>query len=388
MRQRFGGGLAAAALLLIAAPAAAAPWWWPFHRWAPREEEPSAPRVMRLRGEIHGDLLAEYRDEEFSHPLYNAAGSIDDYSRQATWRLVQTDLVLQLHLDEWNQVYARGTFSPGTPNRVSEAWFATDAIGPGRLTLGQFYRPRGAPIPLLNLSLPTLVFRGFTVAGAKYGGAIRNGDIRYEVGISNSNPINLFGATIGNDGFVTSRPYEGGTWTNGPREYYAHLGHSAGGSWGTLDLGVTAVIGRLHDSDVRTLASSGMFRRNTNDRVRQVWEAFVDYLYGPLRVYGDYVHAEEGDLGHEAWEIGASYRLPWNLRATGSYGRYLVKSDFEGFTVPASWDRDRTSAGLVWEAAPGVQVQAEYQWIDENVLDPLGREIRNDLGAVQVLTYW
>lgn len=343
--------------------------------------------------EIHGDMLADYRDGELVHPLQDQFAPFDN-SRPSTWRFVQADVTLREYLGDYNEFFARATFAPGVPNIVSEAWLAQDGIGPGRLTIGQFYRPRGAPIPLASLSMPSLVFHTFSVTGAKYAGRWGTTPIRYEVGATNTNPITLRGATVG-DAFLIGRPHAGG-WSSGPVEAYGHLGYATGAAWGSIDASVTGIFGKLTRTDVNTLNTSGIFSRNSSDDNRQIWVFSGDYIYGPLHVYAQYDRANEGDLRHEAWVAGGSYWVRPNVQLTLSYDEYDINADAPGitanppalFATPWAWDRDRTSLSAIWEAAPGLQFQAEYEWNDENARLPDGREIDNDVLTLQVLTYF
>ena len=236
--------------------------------------------------------------------------------------------------------------------------------------------------------MPTLLFRTFSVTGLKYTGRWGTTPIRYEAGVTNTNPITLTGASVG-DAFLIGRPFAG-AFPEGPREGYGHVGYANGGAWGSIDAGVTATFGHLTTADVATLNGSGMFTRNSLDDKRQQWEAFADYIYGPWHAYIDYARANEGDLRHKAWAVGGSYWVRPNLQLTISHDDYDINSDVVTFATPASWDRDRTALGAVWEYLPGVQFQAEFEWNDEerSVRDPIGRPIENDVFTLQVLTYF
>lgn len=364
-RRTIGGvgirGLALAAVVATAAAAGAAPI------------------------EIHGDLIAEYRDREFAHPAYTAW---TDYTRPSSFHIAQVDLSLSSRLTEWSEVFARATFAPGSPNTVNEVWIGQD-MGPGRLTIGQFYKPRGAPIPLATLSVPAVMFHSAPVSGAKYSGTWRGRQtpLRYEVGVTNTNPISLAGASLG-DAVALGRPYAG-AWSSGPREYYAYLGATEAGAWGSLDVGATATFGRLMQSDVNTIAGSGMYVSTAQERSRSVWDLSADYSYGPLRAYGQYVRANEGKAEHSAWEIGYGHFVRPDLQLVASRAHYNINADRVTFALPTSWDRRRTSLGAVWEVKPGIQVQAQYEWNDEEARHPTQYgEIRNDAFVLQVLTYW
>jgi hypothetical protein len=352
--------------------------------------------------EIHGSAIAEYRDGELLHPSQAPAGAPRDNSRPSTWRFTQADITMREYLGDYNEVFARLTFAPGVPNILSEAWLAQDGLGPGRLTAGQFFKPRGAPIPVLGLSIPTLLFRTFSQVGVKYGGDYRGdifrdwttGTIRYEVGVTNTNPITLRGATVG-DAFLIGRPHAG-TWTSGPREAYGHLGWQNGGAWGSLDASVTGTFGKLMASDITTLNTSGLFSRNSRSNARNVWDAAVDYSYGPFQVFAQYARERAGDLRHKAWAVGGSYWFRRDLRFTLAHDDYRINADAPAlvasraarFAIPASWDRDRTALSATWEASPGLSFTAEYEWNDENARLPDGREISNDVFTVQALAFF
>lgn len=335
--------------------------------------------------EIHGDLVAEYYDGELSHPLYNSAALADDLTAPATWSLVQTDLALAGTAGEFSRWYVRATFSPGTPSAISEAWIANEALGPGTLTIGRFYRPRGTPLPLFNTSIPSLLLHAFPVDGAKYRWEVARKWTRFEVGAVRANPISLTGTTIG-DAPAIARPLDG-TFTDGPTDLYLHWGKTASGDWGSLDVGATATYGRLQRADADSLATDGFLFDRARDRVRQVLDLSTDYNYGPLTVYGELLLMEEGILRHDAWEVGTRHRLRKNLAVVASYGEYRVASDLISFTRPYSWDRKRSTIGAIWDALPGVQILGGYEWNEEDALGPQGH-IANDAATLQVLTYW
>lgn len=356
----------------------------PAHARAPSDPvEPRALSAPTTRAEIHGSLLARYEDPEFDHPVF---GRRTDLSAPATWRLVQADVILQGNLGEASEFFVRMSLPGGGNANLTEAWIGSDAIGPGRLTLGQFFRPRGAPIPVLSLSLPALTQHTFSAVGVKYGGEIRPHRIRYEVGLTNTNPMSLAAATIG-DAPLIGRPFQA-PFTSGPIEWYGHFGRTTAGAWGSLDIGITATMGRLMRSDLDTLQASGIFTRPVGDRARQIWDVSADYIYGPLHLYGEFVRPNQGPLIENVWEVGAGYRLTPRLSAIGSHGRYRVHTDRVAFEFPWTWNRKRTVAGATWEVRSGLQVQGQYEWHDENARDPAGREIDNDRFAVQVLAYW
>lgn len=343
--------------------------------------------------EIHGDLISEYRDAEFVHPAADGVAPLDN-SRPSTWRFVQADLSIHDYLGDYNEVFARATFAPSVPNIVNEAWISQDGIGPGRLTAGQFYKPRGAPLPSLGLSIPTLLFHTFSVVGAKYAGNWGTTPWRYEAGVTNTNPIALRGAQVG-DAFLFGRPNAGARWS-GPVEAYGHLGYADGGAWGSVDASITGTIGRLTQTDINTLRTAAIFSRNSNDRERQAWDGAIDYIYGPVQLYGEYARENAGDLRHEAWVVGGSYWLRRDLRLTVMHDDYDINADAAVYATPGrrfqdpwAWDRDRDSVGVVWEYIPGVQFQAELEFNDENTTLPDGRRnVDNDVATVQVLAYF
>lgn len=335
--------------------------------------------VVAVEMEIHGNFIAEYQDAEFGHPLYGP----DDANNRI--RFTQAQLILQPRFSEILQGMARVSLLPDTL-AVTEAWLALDGLGPGRLTFGQFYRPRGAPIPTLNLSLPTLIFRSFSTIGIKYSGEMEDQQVRYEFGVTNRNPLSLSGTSIANV-LAISRPSIA-PFSADPPEIYLSLGSGAGGAWGTVEVNMTGTYGTLSDEDVRTIANSGMYFINQNDRNRRVIEGSVDYIYGPVRFYGDGVFADEGDLEHEAWEVGIRGKIRSNLSLLGSFGQYRVNADVVDFDRPWSWDRIARRIGVTWQANPVLQIQAEYDFNSVNALYPDGRKVKDDVFAIQALTAW
>ena len=115
------------------------------------------------------------------------------------------------------------------------------------------------------------------------------------------------GASIG-DASVLARPIANPNGNN--RRGFGHLGYQNGGEWGSVDLSTNYYYSKLSRADITTMNGTGMYRANNGENRHEVLEFSGDYLYGPYRVYGQWVDATEGHLEQNAWEVAGSYR--WN----------------------------------------------------------------------------
>lgn len=313
---------------------------------------------------INGTLITEYRDREGGTNEIPAVMQAN--TQHGQFRLVQMSLRFRYDLNDYTRTQFTASSSGGAAPIVSEGYLEWAGLPyEGLLTLGRFYKPNGAPLQTLNLSYPALMFHTGSVVGAKT--SFEFYPWRMEVGIVNNSALSQTGTFLSNTR-AFGRPTgagAGGNATTNNKEIYAMLGWRDGGDWGSLDVNFTWTEGHMSQADRDLLRGLNILEPGAREEQhRRYLGTVADYQYGPWRVYGEYIAADEGALGMKVYNIGASYRHGRFNYVLG-YDRLDNNTVARPMNLPESWRRKRYTAGLTYDYSSNIQFSAVYEWNTE-----------------------
>lgn len=323
--------------------------------------------------DINGTILLDY--EARDNDVQIVASRQND-----GFRVAQTNLRLSHDFSEWNRALV-SVIGGGQALTLNEAWMSFGGLPySGELVAGRFFKPLGAPLQTAGLSFPAILFHSSPVTGMKVG--MENYPWRWEGGVASTNPLTATGGLIGGT-TVFGRP--AATITGHQKEIYGFIGWRDGGTWGSLDITGTYTHGKMTQADMATLNAVNIFPTRTgNESTRRILDFSADYTYGPWRLYGEYVQADEGKLQLTTYNIAGSRRLG-DFNLTLGFDRLKNNATNRPLNVPASWHRDRITYGVEYEFSPRIRIRAEYEANDEEMTSVTRQGISNDAFRVQAV---
>ena len=342
----------------------------------------SAPKTT-----IFGDVITSWSD--YGHGQYtlvDAEGMSFD----------QADLGLYTYFNSWVDGYARLTLT-GSSSSISEAYLKMKGLPHDvSITIGKFYKPFGAPIPLASLSFPAILLHSSPEYGLKLNLSL--GSFDYEVGVVNGNPIVplLYSTTIAGSYALTTGNPPTGLEIDNNKDYYGRIAWVKGEDWGSLTLGATYTGGHLSRFEINGLNrfvpnNLQLFKSIDYSSPRSQLSFDLDYQHGPWRVFGEYADAQDGRLRRKIWSTAGSYTFypGWGeLTSTIGYDHYTNNAEVRSINLPQSWNRNRTSFNLSWKPNEVLQWQAEYDLNRESVLQTDGRRVKNNVVTIQTILYF
>lgn len=344
--------------------------------------------ARNVRTSVHGDVILSYVDIE-----NNQIGTLDAES----FRIDQADLGLHHQLNDWSVAYIRLAITPGSMT-PSEAWLKLEGLPwDGAVTIGKFYRPLGASIPLSNLSFPQLMFHAYPDIGVKT--SFFRDPIGMEIGVVNGYSLSPgpSSARVGGTP-VLANANSGASFPDidNNRNWYGRLSVNRGEDWGSLTLGMSYLGGRLPAQEVDALNPGGrfdfgLFRTTNNEDNRAHLSYDVDYQYGPWRLFAEYVKAQDGRLRRDIYSVAGSFTFyPRCGRITTTLGwdKLDIKDQEVRLRQPMSWDRQRTAFIVSWWPEEVIQVQAEFDHNIENVSEWGGGRHDNNAFTLQSIYYF
>ena len=102
-----------------------------------------------------------------------------------------------------------------------------------------------------------------------------------------------------------------------------------------------------------------------SDRLRAGINALLEWR--ELRLFGQYMTAEDGALERDAWYVEAAYRFQSGRKYFRSFRPLVRYGEIEN-DLPANpfssltWDRHRWTLALITEVAKNIELKAEYYW--------------------------
>lgn len=344
--------------------------------------------ARNVRTSVHGDIILSYASIQ-----NNQVTNLDGES----FRIDQADLGLHHRLNDIALAYVRLAITPGSVT-PSEAYLKLEGLPwNGAVTLGKFYRPLGASIPLSNLSFPQLMVHAYPEIGVK---ATLLGDpVGFEVGVTNGYALapaatsaRVAGtAVLANANTVGMFPD-----VDNNRNWYGRIALNRGEDWGSLTLGMTYLAGRLPAQEVDALNPGGrfdfgLFRTADLQDNRQHLSYDLDYQYGPWRLFGEFVEARDGRLRRDIYSAAGSYTFYPRcgmITTTIGWDKLDIKDQVPRIQQTMSWDRQRTSFTVSWWPEEMIQVQAEYDWNYESITQTGGGKLENDAFTLQSVFYF
>lgn len=353
------------------------------------------------RTQVSGNAVLSYGD------LLN--GSAPTYaSEHGQVHVDQLGLSLTHRFTDGIEAYI-GLVHSGSTMTANEVWMRFDGLPlEGAFTVGRFYKPLGAPIPLATLSFPALMFHVYTDVGAKLH--FRHDIWSFELGVVNGAPVSGPSNQSGQIG--GSRVYSNIAPSSGPddnhfRDVYQRIEFALGEDWGSLTAGVTGTLGKLSNTEItgqqptvdaspppppRLVPSNiGEFTTYRRDHQRRHVSADFDYTTGPWRLYGEAYYARDGRLRRTVWSIAGSrtfFTSAGEVTATLAHDILRVGTQRAFLGKPETWDRRRLAASLTWWPTQSVQILAEYDVNREDVYEVGGGRVDNDEIQVQSIYYF
>ncbi len=344
--------------------------------------------ARNVRTSLHGDLILSYVDI-----ANNQVTNLDAES----FRVDQADLGLHHQLNDVSVGYLRLAITPGAMS-LSEAYVKFDGLPwQGAITLGKFYRPLGAPVPLSNLTYPQLMVHAYPEIGVKT--SFFRDPIGIEVGVVNGYslaPASLSARVAGTPVLSNANASASFPDIDNNRNWYGRLSSNVGEDWGSLTVGMTYLGGRLPAQEVDALNPGGrfdfgLFRRTNFEDDRQHLSYDIDYQYGPWRAYGEFLKARDGRLRRDIWNVAGSYTFYPRcgmITTTLGWDKLDIKDQEIRINNPMSWDRSRASFTVAWWPTEAIQVQAEFDLNHENVSQTGGGRLDNDAFTLQTIFYF
>lgn len=173
---------------------------------------------------------------------------------------------------------------------------------------------------------------------------------------------------------------------NGLSEFNANLGYRNDyGDMGKVDLLLFWVYKELSDSDVGFLQGIPGHGVGNDTGYRVGFGA--DYRLGDLRLYGQYIDAEDGKLDRHGWYIQPSYKFKLKNRKSFYACEVLFRYGELDVDLPnnpsdsLTWDRDKIVLALITDVYKNIKLRTEYYINDE---ETGGREVDNDELLVQL----
>lgn len=316
---------------------------------------------------LSGSMTVEYRDRA------GGSGLITNYGHSYI-RFSQASLKAVHEYNDDLEAAIRLAFT-GSASSVSEAWFEFKNLPcDGGITIGQFYRPRGAPVELSGQSFAVSLFHSAPVRGvrarfAKY-------PWRFEFGGHNANALSATGASIGNS-TAFGRPL-GASGDSHQKEVYGHLGWADGGVWGSLDLGAMIRYGKMTRTGQSTIEGLEIITTSPDLSKRLGIDIAGDYMYGPWRISGEYSRHLDGRLRQTAYSGAIARRFDdigflRNPIVVLQHDRYSNNATNRPLAVPGSWHRNRVLYGIRgdWNPdgkwTPKMQFRIEYEHNREKI---------------------
>ncbi|MBL4888823.1 MAG: hypothetical protein JKX97_02240 [Candidatus Lindowbacteria bacterium] len=330
---------------------------------------------------LNGSMIVSYSDRQGGVGLRNNEGN-------NTIKMSQFSMSLSKELSEFTKLATRFSTS-GRSLNVTEGYLRFSGLPQdGVVTIGQFYKPLGAPIQTAGLSYPALMFHSAAVQGVKAGFEFY--PLRWELGFVNNNPLASNASSISaSSAFGRPLPSATTPLNTNSKEGYAFFGWRDGGIWGSLDLNIGFTYGQLSQTDRTTIDNLGIFTDLVSHKNRRVFDAAADYMKGPFRIYGEYVKAHEGNLTIVTYNIGTAYRIG-KVNWIAGYDLVKNNTEFRNLDVPAAWHRRRLSFGVTVEASSRLQLRGFYEQNWENIdggsdFDNLEKGIPNDAVILQAV---
>lgn len=345
---------------------------------------PGTAPASGVRTTFHGDVIMSYSDV--------ANNQIPNQDAEHL-RIDEADLGMLHQINDRTTAYFRIAMSPGSFS-LSEAWLKFEGLPwEGAVTIGKFYRPLGASIPLSNLSFPALTLHSYPELGIKV--SVFRDPIGFEVGYVNGyllSPLASSARIAGTPVISNSNS----TILDNKRDWYGRLYVVRGEDWGSLTMGMTYLGGRLPPEEIDALNPGGalnlfLFNTTNFEDDRQHLSFDADYQTGPWRVYGEYAHARDGRLQRSMYSIAGSYSFYPRIGAvttTLGFDKLDIHDQVIRLRNPMSWDRERTSFTVAWWPTESISVQMEFDLNKENVLQTGGGKIDNDAFTLQTIFYF
>lgn len=344
----------------------------------------AAPKTM-----LFGDLIMSYNHFD---------RSTAPRSDTSSFSLDQADLGILHYLDDRTTAYARLAASP-TSVSVTEAYVSYDGLPwSGKITVGKFYKPLGAPVPLTTLSFPAIMFHANAEIGAKANFGVY--PWTFEAGAVNGNRVtgsasssSLVGASevVTN---ITSDPER-----NKEKDYYTRIAYEGGESWGSLTAGVTGTFGELGTGEIVLLnpdagggpSPIGGFITQNGDDIRRRVSADLDFQRGPYRIFGEYLYSIDGRLHRTTLTAAGSYSFftKWGeITPTFAWDSLDLNSQRTELRAARTWDRERFTPSVSYSPISSVKFIGQYSFNRENVRETGGGRVKNDDWTIQSIYYF
>lgn len=333
---------------------------------------------------VFGDLIVSYRD---------LAGG--QYVNRDTdgFHFDQADLGLKHQFTDDVSGYTRLSMT-GNGVSIDEAYIRMEGLPyDGSLTMGRFYKPLGAPIPLASLSFPAIMLHSAPELGLKVNLAMN--PVSFEAGLVNGNPLtapSLGGLVAGSPVMTNANPPNILDIDNA-RDVYTRLEVNFGEDWGSLTAGATYTAGELSSAELDGLNRGGSLEfglfPTTPPRLshrREHLDFDLDYQKGPVRIFSEYVDAQDGRLRRKIFSTAGSYVFFYTtgaVTATLGYDVLNLNAERRLVSQPQTWNRHRVSMSLEWQPNEALSMQAEYDFNREDVIPKGGGDIDNDAFSVQ-----
>ncbi|MEK8022955.1 MAG: hypothetical protein AAB229_04025 [Candidatus Hydrogenedentota bacterium] len=337
---------------------------------------------------MFGDIVVSWRD---------LAGGDYINLEGDNFRFDQADLGLHHQINDFVVGYTRLSLTGGsvTPN---EAWLRLEGMPyEGSFTIGKFFKPLGAPIPLASLSFPAIMLHSYSDFGAKVN--FSKDAFSLELGTVNGNPLSApaTGGRVGGTAVITNANPPTTNDIDNNKEMYGRLAVNYGEDWGSLTAGVTYTEGRLASQEIDALnpggaLNFGIFGLPVNVAKRRAHLEFdLDYQKGPFRIFSEYVNAEDGRLRRKIFSLAGSYVFFYTSGAvttTLGYDNLNINAARPNLNLPYTWNRNRLSASLQWQPYEFLSIQGEYDWNRENAIQRDGGHVDNDGITIQSIIYF
>jgi hypothetical protein len=153
------------------------------------------------------------------------------------------------------------------------------------------------------------------------------------------------------------------------------------GRLGKADVLLWAYFGKLNSDEISALnaklASGGY--SSQEDR-KNFWGFRVTHKWKNLKLVGEYIDADTGDLDRRGWYIEPSYKLktPWDRPKSFTFLARFNRLNNDLIGTPGeilTWDWDVQTLAAIIEIEKHVKLKLEYSLVDE---DNGGKGIRND----------
>ncbi len=169
---------------------------------------------------------------------------------------------------------------------------------------------------------------------------------------------------------------------NGLSEFNANFGYRNDyGKLGKVDVLLFYVYKELSDSDIEFLMDIPGYEGDLDDKSGFRRGFGADYSIGGLRLYGQYIEAEDGELKRSGWYIQPSYKVKLAQREYFNAFEVVFRYgelDMDVTPDPAdsrTWDRDKIAIALISDICKNVKLKTEYYVNDE---DTGAEDVDND----------